>query len=134
VSPIWALPLLAGLARAEPWEPGPWPAPAPGVSTAAPAAPPQTDLLSRLYRWYRARSAEDGGHCPYFPTCSGYGRRAVQERGLPLGTLLTVDRLLREYPGMDAVDHYPLVTPYGVPRLHDPVPPRPERRRDRRGT
>lgn len=124
---LWALGVFASLALAgsEPrWEPGPWPAPALGVSTAAPAAPPPTDLLSRVYAWYRHRSDQDGGHCPYYPTCSGYGRSAVSEWGLPLGTLLTVDRLLREYPGMAKADDYPLVTPYGVPRLADPVPKR----------
>jgi hypothetical protein len=38
-----------------------------------------------------------------------------------LGVLLTVDRLLREHPGM-VHDHYPVVTPHQTPRFDDPVP------------
>lgn len=79
-------------------------------------------LTEALYRWYRLRSDQDGAQCSFYPTCSGYGILAIRQRGAVLGLLLTVDRVLREYPGMEQHDHYPVVTPHQTPRLHDPVP------------
>ena len=76
-----------------------------------------------MYRRYRERSISDGPRCSFYPTCSAYGILSVRERGAMLGVLLTVDRLLREYPGMEQHDHYPIITPHQTPRLDDPVPP-----------
>ncbi|MDG1480460.1 MAG: membrane protein insertion efficiency factor YidD [Myxococcota bacterium] len=112
--------LLLALAQAAEWAPTAWPAPAPGVSTAEVVDAPPKGLLERLYRQYRMRSEQDGAQCAFYPTCSAYGILAVREHGVPLGGLLTVDRLLREHPGM--VSHYPVVTPHQTPRWNDPVP------------
>lgn len=118
-------------AAAEGW--GPWQdewAPYDDVKAAAPAAAPRSGLFESLYRFYRQRvSSRDGARCPYYPTCSGYAITAIRTHGPLVGSLYTVDRLLREYPGMDHVDHYPLVTPHDTPRLYDPVPV-PRRDRD----
>ena len=121
----------AGLsARAADWEPEQWPAPAPGVY-AGPVEVEETGALAALWRWYRARSDRDGARCPYYPTCSGFARTSVRRHGLVVGGWLAADRLMREYPGMAEVDHYPLVTPHGHPRFLDPVPEAVIERRDR---
>jgi len=126
--------VLVGSVRAgEDW--GPWEdrwAPV-GAVEAVPAQPePRRGLFEQAYRWYRSRSDRNGGGCPYYPTCSAYGVLAVRHNGPVLGAVYTVDRLLREYPFMDRVHHYPLVTPHGIPRLYDPPPRRDERRARRR--
>lgn len=124
MSTALAAALVISLAGAPDWEPPDWPSPGLGVSAAAPAPPPRSGLMEAAYRLYRQRSAENGGGCPYYPTCSGYGILAWRSWGLPVGVWLTADRLMREYPGMQKVDHYPIVTPHGIPRLDDPVPAR----------
>lgn len=118
--------LLLGLALAAPpaWEPRVWPSPGGGVVAAPAEAPPAPGLVEAAFRWYRARSRDDGAVCPFYPTCSGYGLRAYREWGLPLGAWLTIDRLLREYPWMAQADDYPIVTPHRTPRFHDPPPAR----------
>ena len=118
---------LAFAAPAPAWEPQDWPAPALGVSASAAHTVASTSTLLKMYRWYRKQSDKDGARCPYYPTCSAYGLKAVQTWGVP-GLWLTGDRLMREYPWMGKVDDYPIVTPYGTPRFYDPVP---LRRRDR---
>lgn len=106
------------------WEPASWPPPAPGVSAAPAPAPQDQSLLGILYHWYHVHvSSQDGARCPYYPTCSAYGLTAWRTRGPVVGSMLVVDRLLREYPWMDHFHHYPVITPHGTPRLHDPVPP-----------
>ncbi len=106
------------------WEPDRWPAPAPGVYTGPPESSQSAGLLARLYRWYRVRSDKDGAMCAFYPTCSGYGYVAVQEWGLWGGSVLVIDRLLREHPNVAFLGHYPIVTPHDTPRLLDPVPQR----------
>lgn len=116
--------LLLGALLGTPWAAEPWgPWAGPWVDD-APTSPAPAGAVERLWRAYRARSDQDGAVCPYYPTCSGYARQALRTWGLPVGALLTVDRLLREYPRMAQQDHYPVVTPHASPRLHDPVPPR----------
>jgi putative component of membrane protein insertase Oxa1/YidC/SpoIIIJ protein YidD len=116
------------------WEPAAWPPP-PGalglqVQTGPLAEPPREGLVEAAYHWYRTRvSPNDGARCPFYPTCSGYAVTAVRKRGMAVGALLAIDRLLREYPWMDDFDHYPIVMPHDTPRLSDPVPPRPRKRR-----
>jgi putative component of membrane protein insertase Oxa1/YidC/SpoIIIJ protein YidD len=122
---IWALLLSAAVAKDAEW--GPWEdrwAPVAGVEAEKTPPPRRGGLFEDLYQWYRGRSDRDGARCPYYPTCSGYGITAVRTWGPIAGGMLTIDRLLREYPGMEHADHYPLVTPHEIPRLHDPVPPR----------
>ncbi|TAL35271.1 MAG: membrane protein insertion efficiency factor YidD [Spirochaetes bacterium] len=53
-------------------------------------------------------SSQDGPNCRYRPTCSAYGRAAVERHGLALGMFLAGDRLLR-------------CNPYNPP-VSDPVP------------
>jgi putative component of membrane protein insertase Oxa1/YidC/SpoIIIJ protein YidD len=116
----------AALARPHPW--GPWDerwAPVGGVDAVPAASPPRSGPLEAAYRFYRDRiSPSDGPTCPYYPTCSAYAILSVRERGPFVGGLLTIDRLLREYPGMERFDHYPMVMPHETPRLYDPVAPR----------
>ena len=46
--------------------------------------------------------------CRYFPTCSAYAVTALRTRGVVVGTLLTIWRLLRCNPWSDGgVDHVP---------------------------
>ena len=117
--------LLTAWAAAADWEPDRWPPPAAGVDTHGPTAPAQQGLVLRLYHWYHTRiSPKDGARCPYYPTCSAYAVIAYRERGPLVGSMLTIDRLLREYPWMGNFDHYPIVTPHKTPRFHDPVPSR----------
>lgn len=54
-------------------------------------------------------SPQDGPNCRYNPTCSGYGRQAVEMHGGFVGGLLAGDRILR-------------CNPY-APIGDDPVPP-----------
>jgi uncharacterized protein len=115
------------------WEPLLWPPP-PGLEgraawTGPPREAPRGGLVEGAYRWYRRVSVSDGPTCSYYPTCSAYAILAVRERGIAVGSLLALDRLLREYPWMDRVDHYPIVMPHNTPRLADPVPPRNTRER-----
>lgn len=121
---LWFL-LALGTAWAGDWEPRHWPPPAPGVATGPPVTESRQGVVEWAYRWYHHHvSPRDGARCPYYPTCSGYALLAIRERGVLVGTLLTLDRLLREYPWMERFDHYPVVTPHGTPRFLDPVPPR----------
>ncbi|MBW2253401.1 MAG: membrane protein insertion efficiency factor YidD [Deltaproteobacteria bacterium] len=97
---------------------------------ATPAKPPaRRGAFEALYRSYRrATRRQAKATCPYYPTCSAYFILSVREHGPLLGAMYTTDRLLREYPWMELADHYPLVMPHETPRLHDPVPPRRDRR------
>jgi putative component of membrane protein insertase Oxa1/YidC/SpoIIIJ protein YidD len=128
---ISILATLASPARADDW--GPWNQawiPVNGVAATAAAPSPRAGIFEVAYRWYRDDiSPKNGAKCPFYPTCSSYGIQSVRRFGPLVGSLYTLDRLLREYPGMDKVDHYPLVTPHALPRLSDPVPPRRDRTR-----
>ena len=42
--------------------------------------------------WYKH------GYCPYYPTCSEYGHQVIKKRGLLVGGLKTVWRILRCNP------------------------------------
>lgn len=52
-------------------------------------------------------SPQDGPHCRFSPTCSAYGRQAVERFGSLLGPMLAGDRLIRcnpfSPPGADPV-------------------------------
>lgn len=124
-----ALILSVALASAPAWEPAAWPAPAPGVSGERSQPAPRPGFVEAAFRWYRARSQDDGAVCPFYPTCSGYGLQSWRSWGFPVSLWLTTDRLLREYPWMGTRDDYPIVTPHGAPRFHDPPPARRRARR-----
>ena len=62
-------------------------------------------LLIRAFQiWI---SPQDGPSCRYHPTCSAYGKNAVQKYGAFVGSILTGDRILRcnlfARPGEDPV-------------------------------
>jgi hypothetical protein len=46
-------------------------------------------------------SAVDGDRCNMYPTCSAYGREAVEKHGFIKGLILTVDRLIHESNEID---------------------------------
>lgn len=124
---LGALLLLATPAVAGEW--GPWNDTWPPVERAAEARPgasqePPAGVFEWAYRQYRGASRPGVASCPYYPTCSGYGILAVRAHGPVLGPILTLERLLREHPWLERTgpNRYPLVTPHGEARLHDPVP------------
>lgn len=46
------------------------------------------------------------GFCPYYPTCSEYGRRAILKHGIFHGIALGVWRILRCHPwAKGGIDH-----------------------------
>jgi putative membrane protein insertion efficiency factor len=68
-------------------------------------------LMLAAIRAYRRRPARfKTGCCPYTPTCSAYGLRAIEIHGARAGLALTLDRLSHCAPGRMKDD------------LHDPVP------------
>lgn len=76
-------------------------------------------VLDGAYRFFRDRiSPIDGDRCGFRPTCSTYAHRALSERGLLTGLMLTGDRLIRCHPWKKAGADYTLL-PNG--RLHDPL-------------
>ena len=57
------------------------------------------ELFIRLIRFYQKHiSANTTPKCKYFPTCSNYAVEALEERGLLMGTLLAIWRVLRCNP------------------------------------
>jgi putative membrane protein insertion efficiency factor len=62
-------------------------------------------LLLKAYR--KVISPLYGDVCRYYPTCSAYGLGQVQQRGVVLGSVLTVSRIIRCNPwskgGIDEV-------------------------------
>ncbi|MBI4230103.1 MAG: membrane protein insertion efficiency factor YidD [Planctomycetes bacterium] len=67
-------------------------------------------------------SPYDGSRCPFCPTCSEYGRLAVERHGFLRGSVLAAGRLQRCNPG--AAGAYPRLIVGGNDfyPLHDPVP------------
>ena len=62
-------------------------------------------LLIRFFQV--AVSPQDGPNCRFIPTCSAYGREAVEKHGAFLGAVMAGERLLRcspyGHPGVDRV-------------------------------
>lgn len=86
---------------------------------------PQThpSFWKKSFLFYQKNfSSEDGASCPFYPTCSAYAYEALTKHHVVYGSLLTIDRLLSEYPGMPNAGLYPLITKYGIHRPYDPVP------------
>lgn len=73
-------------------------------------------LFLDFYR--HAADRIDGRHCPSYPVCSLYARRAVRAHGLWLGSWLALDRLIHEH---DDLHRGPWVRVRGVVRLYDPL-------------
>ncbi len=72
--------------------------------------------------FHRHFSPYDGSRCPFCPTCSEYGRLAVERHGVLRGSVLAAGRLQRCNSG--AAPFYPrrisLADDFGP--LDDPVP------------
>jgi hypothetical protein len=109
--------------------------PSPDSSSAAEAAPILKDITGRvageasthdmgpipsadedLYRLYI--SSQDGPHCAFRLSCSGYAKQAVKKRGWVMGFLLAADRLMRCH-GLGPAQ-YPVDAETG--KFLDPVP------------
>lgn len=71
---------------------------------------------SDIYQLYI--SSQDGPHCTFRQTCSGYAKEAVRKRGWIKGFLLAADRLLRCH-GLSS-GQYPVDSLTG--KFLDPVP------------
>ncbi len=54
--------------------------------------------LLRLISGYQELKAGRPSPCRYWPTCSNYGKEAIERRGAARGFLLTLRRLLRCHP------------------------------------
>jgi len=52
--------------------------------------------LSPDHGWFRHRFPH--GFCPYYPTCSEYGKQVIQKRGVLIGIPLAVWRIIRCHP------------------------------------
>ncbi|MEO6654283.1 MAG: membrane protein insertion efficiency factor YidD [Ilumatobacteraceae bacterium] len=66
--------------------------------------------------WYQGGAEGRLSPCRFFPSCSEYGRDAIETHGARRGLWLTVRRLLRCRPfGPSGFDPVPL------PDRHDPI-------------
>ena len=68
---------------------------------------PRNLLILGVLGWRRWISPLYGDVCRYHPTCSAYGLGQLQQRGVVLGSMLTIWRILRCNPwsqgGVDEV-------------------------------
>lgn len=69
---------------------------------------PRVVLLSLIWVYQNGISPWFGPCCRFRPTCSAYGKEAIQKYGAMKGTILTIKRIIRCRPG--------------VPGGYDPVP------------
>ena len=78
-------------------------------------------LIANYQKYLRRPQGPSCCGCPFWPSCSVYGRQAFQRYGWLVGFSLTMDRLLvRENPGRN--DYYGTVCAGGQEKLYDPVP------------
>jgi putative component of membrane protein insertase Oxa1/YidC/SpoIIIJ protein YidD len=80
--------------------------------------PSKLPFLWGLRFYSNVISPIDGDKCGMYPTCAGYGRRAIKKHGAAVGLMMTVDRLFHEGSEME---HAPLVEKFGRIRYYDPV-------------
>ena len=68
---------------------------------------PRNAVVAFLLGYRKVISPLYGDVCRYYPTCSAYGLGQIQQRGVVVGSVLTVWRILRCNPwsagGMDQV-------------------------------
>jgi putative membrane protein insertion efficiency factor len=68
---------------------------------------PRNLLILFIQGWRKLISPLYGDVCRYYPTCSAYGLGQIQQRGVFVGSVLTVARILRCNPwskgGIDEV-------------------------------
>lgn len=75
-------------------------------------------FVSGLFLGYKAFiSSQDANRCSFHPSCSVYAIRAMKNKGLVVGGLLTFDRLLR-CNGLSP-ENYELLPKTGL--LYDPL-------------
>ncbi|BCR04383.1 hypothetical protein DESUT3_14520 [Desulfuromonas versatilis] len=99
---------------------GPWQEQsAPKSAGQYPGAADSPGLLRGGVRFFQKFiSPVDGPRCPMYPTCSAYALQALDKHGPLVGTLLTVDRLLREG---DPREHRHPVQTGAKTRFRDPL-------------
>ena len=72
---------------------------------------PRNILIAPVLLWRKVVSPLYGNVCRYYPSCSSYGLQSLQRRGLVLGALATIWRILRCNPwssgGVDEVKEGP---------------------------
>lgn len=56
------------------------------------------NILIKCIRWYQSMPFSCHGYCRYYPTCSEYMLKAIQEYGCLKGLYLGIKRLLRCAP------------------------------------
>lgn len=49
--------------------------------------------------WRVVVSPANGANCKFYPTCSGYGARAVRRHGAVVGTIMAFERVNRNHDG-----------------------------------
>ncbi len=81
------------------------------------------DPLTGVIEFYRGPlnhlSAVRYGECPMYPSCSEYGRQAIQKHGMAIGWLMAHDRLMR--CGRDEKRLAPKILVNGKWKYYDPV-------------
>ena len=84
---------------------------------------PQSNLFEDTLQIYRGPlnhfAAVRRGVCPMHPSCSEYGRQAVQKHGFLIGWGMAMDRLLR--CGRDELKHVHRIWVAGGWKFYDPV-------------
>ena len=70
-------------------------------------SPLEAFALSSIDTYQKHISARLPARCPYFPTCSHYGKQAIQKYGVVKGGYLAAARLWRCRPGMGGYDPVP---------------------------
>ncbi|MBI5787249.1 MAG: membrane protein insertion efficiency factor YidD [Candidatus Schekmanbacteria bacterium] len=61
---------------------------------------PKIVFDSYVVFFQRVISPVDGPRCQLYPTCSQYGRQAIQKHGAFLGFILSAERLMRDNGGV----------------------------------
>lgn len=69
------------------------------------ASAAQRVLLAAIRRYQRRTRRQ--GHCVFTPTCSEYGRLAIEQFGATRGAVMTLRRLTRCHGGNAGVVDYP---------------------------
>lgn len=92
------------------------------------AAPPRQEVLETsvpalavrgaLTAWHTVLTRADGPRSVMYPTASAFLGQAVAKHGMPIGVMMTADRLLHEW---DEQQRAPRIIKYGISRAYDPV-------------
>lgn len=93
------------------------------LAASSDALPPATSPLTlmveaAIWGYQHLISPVDGATCGFHPTCSAYGMQAVHRHGWLLGSVMALERIIRNHR---AEGIYPLVRVHGTVRLLDPL-------------